>query len=226
VKALKRAIIASLALLIGASPALAQHKDTFYLKAAAGYSLAILSNLSEELDRQGRGDEIPDGGSISITLGRSLFERSFSVEFSASLSLYRSFKYENEYEDFTGKLSHYAFTGLVTKRFPFGSGAITPIIGFGMSYGQANLVEGGGRLKSFETHVLLDLEWRLSESMGLLTGITWSAGISDKAFESPYLENVSGDVIFDSDGKPLEDRFQAFDFRAGIIVWLPERKPY
>lgn len=223
---MKRLLPVFLVMILAASPCLAQHKDTFYLKAAAGYSLPLLSALADELDNQGLGEQLPDGGSISITLGRTFFERSWTVEFSASLSLYRSFKYENEYEDFTGKMSNYAFTGAVTKRFPLRGGKIVPIIGLGMSFGQTNLVAGGGKLKAVETHALFDLEWKVAESIGLLTGITWRAGVTDDTFESPYLENVTGDVIFDSDGEPLEDRFQAVDFRVGVIVWLPDRKPY
>lgn len=223
---MKRLWTLSLVMLIVSSPCLSQQKDTFYLKAAAGYSLPMLSALADELDKQGAGEKLPEGGSISITLGRSFFERAWTVELSASLSLYRSFKYENEYEDFTGKMSNYAFTGVVTKRFPLMEGKIVPIIGFGMSYGQTNLVEGGGKLKAAETHALFDIEWKVAESVGLLTGITWRAGLTDDTFESPYLENVTGDVIFDSDGKPLEDRFQAIDIRVGAIIWLPQRKPY
>jgi hypothetical protein len=226
VVAVKSIAISLLVLALVASPCIAEQKDTFYLKAEAGYSIPLLSALTDELDEQGLGEQLPDGGSVSITLGRSFFERSWTVELSASLSLYRAFKYENEYEDFTGKLSNYAFTGAVTKRFPIRDGKIVPLIGMGLSYGQTNLVEGGGKLKSAETHVLLDVEWKVAENVGLLTGMTWRAGVTDDTFESPYLENVTGDVIFTSDGKPLEDRFQAFDFRVGVIIWLPERKPY
>ena len=223
---MKRLLTVLLVMILTASPCIAQQKDTFYLKTAAGYSLPLLSALADELDAQGLGEELPDGGSISIALGRTFFERSWTVELSASLSLYRSFKYENEYEDFTGKMSNYAFTGVVTKRFPLRGGKIVPIVGLGMSYGQTNLVEGGGKLKAVETHALFDLEWKVAKNIGLLTGITWRAGVTDDRFESPYLQNVTGDVIFDSDGEPLEDRFQAVDFRVGVIVWLPERKPY
>lgn len=223
---MKRLLTLLLVMILAASTCLAQQKDTFYLKAAAGYSLPLLSALADELDAQGFGEGLPDGGSISIALGRTFFERSWTVELSASLSLYRSFKYENEYEDFTGKMSNYAFTGVVTKRFPLRGGRIVPIIGFGISYGQTNLVEGGGKLKAVETHALFDLEWKVAENIGLLTGITWRAGVTDDVFQSPYLENVTGDVVFDSNGEPLEDRFQAVDFRVGIIVWLPEKKPY
>ncbi len=223
---MKRPVTALLVMILTASPCLAQQKDTFYLKTAAGYSLPLLKALADELESQGLGEELQDGGSFSISLGRTFFERSWTVELSASYSLYRSFKYENEYEHFTGKMSNYAFTGVVTKRFPLGGGKIVPIIGFGLSYGQTNLIEGGGKLKAAETHALFDIEWKISKNIGLLTGITWRAGVTDDIFESPYLENVTGDVIFDSNGKPLEDRFQALDFRVGVIVWLPEKKPY
>ena len=223
---MKRLLTVLLVMILTASPSLAQQKDTFYLKAATGYSLPLLSALADELDSQGSGEELPDGGSISIALGRSFFERSWTVELSTSYSLYRSFKYENEYEDFTGKMSNFAFTGVVTKRFPLSGGKIVPIVGFGMSYGRTNLVDGGGKLTAVETHVLFDLEWKVAKNIGLLTGITWRAGVTDDRFESPYLQNVAGDVVFDSDGGPLEDRFQAIDFRVGVMVWLPEKKPY
>ena len=209
-----------------ALPAQSQQKDTFYLKASVGYSLPFLTALADELDRQGLGETLPPGGSLSISLGRTFFGRTWSVELSAATSLYRSFKYENDLEDFTGKLSHYAFTGAVTKRFSLRDGGIVPVIGFGMSYGQTNLVEGGGKLTSAETYVLLDFEWRITERIGLITGFTWGAGVIDDTFESPYLENVSGDVVFDSEGEPLEDRYQALDFRVGAIFWLPSRSPY
>jgi hypothetical protein len=201
-------------------------EDTFYFKATLGYNRPVISALSDELDRQGLGEKLGQGGGLNISLGRSFLGKSWGIEFSAYVSLYTSFRYLNEYEDFYGDMRHYGFGGVVTKRFPLQEGTIVPVIGIGAAYGRTELISGGGKLDVYEGIALARVERRIKGNMGLLAEFVYTRGFSEDTFDSPYLENVSGDVVFTSDYEALESRFTSFEFRVGVIVWLQKRLSY
>jgi len=201
-------------------------EDTFYFKATLGYSRPLIPALSDELDRQGLGEGLGQGGGLNISLGRSLFEKSWAIELSAYVSLYTSFRYLNEYEDFYGDMSHYGFGGVVTKRFPLQGGTLVPVIGIGAAYGRTELISGGGKLDIFEGIALARVERSIRDNIGLLAEFAYTRSFVEDTFDSPYLENVSGDVVFTSDYEALEGRFTSLEFRIGVIVWLQKRVPY
>ena len=123
-------------------------------------------------------------------------------------------------------MRRYGFGGVVTKRFPMQEGALVPVIGIGAAYGRTELISGGGKLDVFEGIALARIERTIRGNIALLAEFAFTRGFAEDTFDSPYLENVSGDVIFTSDYEALEGRFTSFEFRAGIIVWLKKRVPY
>lgn len=200
-------------------------EDAFYFKATLGYNRPVISALSDELDKQGLGEELGHGGGLNISLGKSFFDKRWAVELSAYVSLYASFRYLNEYEDFSGDMRHYGFGGVVTKRFPLQEGALVPVIGIGAAYGRTELISGGGKLDVFEGIALARVERTIRDNIGLLAELAYTGGFTEDTFDSPYLENVSGDVVFTSDYQALEGRFTSLEFRVGVIVWLKKRLP-
>lgn len=224
---MKRLLLSLLIAIAVASPIRAEEEeDTFYLRAAAGYSLPGLSALSDELDIQGLGEEVSGGICFDISLGRTLSDKRWAVEFLASISLYPEFVYVNDEEDFHGDMTHYGFGAVLMKRFPLQDGALVPSIGFGCSYGMTNLVSGGGKIASVEGIALTRLEAKLRGNISILVECAYVAGFTKDTFDAPHLENVSGDVVFTSDGSALEDRFTALEIKIGIITWLKKRFPY
>jgi hypothetical protein len=203
-----------------------EEEDTFYFKATLGYNRPFIPTLSDELDRQGLGEKLGQGGGLNISLGRSLLGKSWAVELSAYVSLYTSFRYLNEYEDFYGDMRHFGFGGVVTKRFPLQEGALAAVVGIGAAYGRTELISGGGKLDVFEGIALARVERKIRDNMGLLAELAYTRGLTEDTFDSPYLENVSGDVLFTSDYEALEARYSCLELRIGVIVWLPKRTPY
>ena len=224
--AVHRAIIMLILAIVLASPLNAEDGDTFYFKATLGYSKPFIPTLSDELSRQGLGEELGQGGGLNVSLGRSFLNKSWAVEFSAYISLYTSFKYLNEYEDFYGDMRHFGFGGVVLKRFPLGGDALAAAIGGGAAYGRTELISGGGKLDVFEGIALARVERKIRDNIDLAAEIVYTSGFAEDTFDSPYLENVSGDVLFTSDYEALEARFTSLEFRFGVIVWLKKLSPY
>lgn len=225
---MKRILLALIITIALASPLRGDEEveDTFYFKAALGYNRPIIPSLSDELDIQGLGEGLGQGGGLGISLGRSLLGRSWAVEFTAYVSFYTSFRYLNEYEDFYGDMRHYGFGGVVMKRFPLQEGKLVPAVGLGAAYGRTELISGGGKLDVYEGIALARVERTLRDNIGLLAEFAYTRGFTEDTFDSPYLENVSGDVVFTSDYQALEARFSSLEFRIGVIVWLKKRVPY
>jgi len=73
---------------------------------------------------------------------------------------------------------------------------------------------------------LARVERKIGDNMGLLAELAYTSGLTEDTFESPYLANVSGDVVFTSDYESLEARFTSLEFRVGVIVWLQKRVSY
>jgi hypothetical protein len=201
-----------------ASPAACQ-TDRFFFKAVAGYSLPSIPSLSDELETQGR-ESVQGGFSGAVALGRTLQEKRWAFEFHFGLSIYPAFHYENTYEDFKGDLSHYDFVLLFKRCLLPEAERIIPYVGAGAGYGVTNLISGGGKIQTFHALALIQIEAPVREHISLLAECAYSAALTEKRFEKPFLENVSGDFVLDSDGAPLEDRFSDLSLRVGIMVWL------
>lgn len=224
---MKRILLASLVMIAAASPARGEELgDTFFLKAALGYSIPTLASLDDELALQGRGEALSGGICLDISLGRTLLDRQWAVEFTAAISRYPEFSYLNELEDFRGDMTHYLFGAALMKRFPLRDESLVPSIGIGCGYGRTDLVSGGGKIAAVEGFARARLEAKVRENISLLIECAYVTGFAEGAFEAPHLENVSGDVVFSSDGSPLEDRFTALEIKVGIITWLLKRSPY
>jgi hypothetical protein len=223
-----RILLAFIVMIALASPLLGEEEteDTFYLKAALGYNRPIIPPLSDELDLQGLGEKLGHGGGLCISLGRSFLGRSWAAELSAYVSFYTSFRYLNDYEDFYGDMRHFGFGGLLLKRFPLQGGRLVPVVGAGAAYGRTELISGGGKLDVYEGIALARVERMVRDNIGLLAEVAYTRGFTEDTFDSPYLENVSGDVVFTSDYRALEARFSSIELRIGIIVWLKKRTPY
>ena len=225
---MKRTLVAVIIAIAITSPLRGEEEgtDTFYFKATLGYNRPIIPALSDELDKQGLGEELGQGGGLNISLGRSFLNRSWAVELSAYVSLYTSFRYLNEYEDFYGDMRHFGFGGVVTKRFPLQEDVLAAVVGIGAAYGRTELISGGGKLDVFEGIALARAERKIRGNIWLLAEFAYTTGFTEDAFDSPYLENISGDALFTSDNEALEARFTCLEFRVGVIVWLPKSKPY
>ena len=225
---MKRILLALIAIIALASPLHGEEEgeDTFYLKATLGYNRTLMPSLSDELDIQGLGEGLGQGGGFGVSLGRSFLERSWAVELTAYVSLYTSFRYLNDYEDFYGDMRHYGFGGIVLKRFPLQEGKLVPAVGVGAAYGRTELISGGGKLDVYEGIALARVERSVRDNIGLLAEFAYTRGFTEDTFDSPYLENVSGDVIFTTDYRALEARFSSLELRVGIIVWLKKREPH
>lgn len=219
---LKRAsiIMAIIAFLLTPfTPCVAEEEGRFFLKANAGYSIPFLPALSSELDLQGQSD-IQGGLGLSVSLGRTFLERTWALEALFAVAFYPEFNYENDHEDFEGDLSHYDFA-LVCKRFLLPEDkTIAASIGAGIGYGITNLISGGGKMDSFEAVGIAQFESKLKDNISLLLEGSYCYAFNEDRFEKPFLENVPGDVVHDSEGNPLEDRYSSLEIRAGVIIWL------
>jgi len=193
--------------------------DRFFFKAAGGYSHPFLPNLSNELETQGH-DGLRGGFGGCIALGRTLVEKRWALEFSLAIAYYPSFDYENEFDAFEGKMSHYDFAVIFKRCLLPDAERIVPSIGAGLGYGITNLISGGGKIQTVHALALAQLEAPINDDVSFLLEASYGAGLESKTFENPFLENVPGDVVLDANGIPLEDRFSGFTVRIGIMVWL------
>lgn len=193
--------------------------DRFFLKAGGGYSHPFLPNLSSELEVQGRG-KVQGGFGGCISLGRTLWERQWAVEFYFAISYYPSFDYENEYDVFEGKMSHYDFAAIFKKCLLPDAERLIPYVGAGMGYGITNLISGGGRIQTVHALALAQLEAPVSDNISVLFEVAYGTGLDEDTFENAFLEDAPGDVVLDSSGAPVEDRFSAFNIRIGVMIWL------
>lgn len=201
-----------------AAPCAAQ-TDRFFFKAVGGYSYPFLPNLSHELETQGQ-NAVQGGFGGCVALGRTLRDKRWALEFSLAVAYYPSFDYENEYEAFEGKASHYDFAVMFKRCLLPGSDRLIPYIGAGLGYGITNLISGGGKMQTIHALAMVQLEAPVNDTASFLLEAAYGAGLEKKTFENAFLENVPGDVVLDSSGAPLEDRFSAVSVRIGIMVWL------
>jgi opacity protein-like surface antigen len=201
-----------------------EQEEGYFIRVSGGYSKPGLKNLSDELAVQGS-EELKSGYGISVSLGHSVFSENWLVEANFSASFYRSFHYLNDYdqdneydEDFEGNLSHQHYALIVRRVLMPGNERFTPFIGLGAGYGVTNLISGGGKLGAFEWQVLGGFETRIKTNFSLLLEADYRAAFTTDTFDSPHLENVEGDAVYDSNGALLEDRFSSLEFRIGIVI--------
>jgi hypothetical protein len=97
---------------------------------------------------------------------------------------------------------------------------LSPSLGVGIGYGRTNLIEGAGRIDSFELLGSLQVDSEVRDNMDIFVELFYVQGISEKKFGSPFLENLDSDVLLDSSGNPLKDRYGVAGLRVGITVWL------
>lgn len=197
----------------------------YYLKADFGYSNPLLTNLDDELEAQGS-DGVESGYGFSVSLGRAFIEGKWAFEIYFALSFYPEFEYKNDYEEFTGNLSHNGFGAIFKRRFRADSKRFIPSLGAGFSYGITNLISGGGKLKGAEALAVLDFEIPIRGNISIIFNGTYTVGLSEDTFDNPFLENVEDDVVRDRNGDPLRDRYSSFEIKLGIQVWLKSPTEY
>lgn len=147
------------------------------------------------------------------------------AEANFSASFYQSFHYLNDYdqdgeydEDFEGNLSHQHYALIIRRVLLPGNESFSPFIGLGAGYGVTNLISGGGKLGAFEWQVLAGVETKIKANFSLLLEADYRSAFTTDTYDSPHLENVEGDAVYDSNGSPLEDRFSSFELRIGIVI--------
>lgn len=218
-------------LLIAVVPSVAAGEGRFFLRATAGPSFPSLENLNNELAIQGS-EKVAMGYSGGVSLGRTFMDDQWSIEAHFSAAFYPDFSYKNDIEDstiqdenFTGKLSHNNFMGIVRRHWRTESKWFKPSLGAGVGYGLTNLIAGGGKIGALEWLGVFRVDSAIKQNMSLAIEAVYHAGLQTKAFKSPFLENFEDDVVNNSAGDPLEDKYGSFDVRIGITVWLKQRWP-
>jgi len=206
-------------------PSKSQAQDKFFLKALCGYSHAVMDNLSKELSTQGNGEELKDGYCFSVSLGRTFSKGQLSLEGNMSISLYPELHYTNPYDSFTARVTHYAYSIILHKRFLLESGSLVPSIGIGAGYGTTNLISGGGKASSVTALISGGVEYRLRENIFLHLNILYTQSFKSDRFDNPFLENLTSDAVYDSSHNVLSDRFNSLDIRCGVTVYLIKKEP-
>jgi hypothetical protein len=191
----------------------------YYLKADLGVSLPMLENLDNELAAQGN-DGVPPGLSFGVSLGRAFAGHKWTIEIFYSVAYYPEFTYQNEYEDFPGDLRHNVFGGYIKRRFRTDASSFIPALGIGFGYGTTNLIAGGGKLKGPEALAIFEIEAWTWGNKSLIFNCTYTLGLTEGTFKSPFLENFADDMVRDSNGDPLNDRYSSLDLKIGILIWL------
>jgi hypothetical protein len=207
------------ALLLGWSSPLHAVSGRFFVRVDGGASFPTLTNLNDELAVQGQ-DKVGAGYGLGVSLGHTLVEERWSLELQFAAMFYPSFDYENEYEYFPSEMKHYSFMLVARRNFMIESERYHPSLGAGIGYGQTNLVAGGGKLGAAEGLMTGRFGVSVRSNIEIALECSYYAGLQTKEFRAPFLENVNTDVVLDSAGKALEDRFRSLDVRLGLTVWL------
>jgi hypothetical protein len=213
-----RAVLAILFLLGLCSP-LHAVSGRFFVHLDGGASFPSLASLNDELAVQGQ-DEVGAGYGLGVSLGHSLMEERWSLEIHFAATFYPSFDYENEYEYFPSEMKHYSFALVARHNFMSESERYHPSLGAGVGYGQTNLVAGGGKLAAAEGLLTGRFGVSIRSNLEIALECTYYAGLQTKEFRAPFLENVNADVVLNSAGKALEDRFRSLDARLGLTIRL------
>jgi outer membrane protein W len=203
---------------VSCSPLLAE-EGRFFVRMGPGASVPFLGNLNDELALQGK-ENVGPGYGLGVSLGHTLFEERWSLELHFMTAFYPSIDYDNEYEYFPTKLKHYAYMLVARHNFMSDSERFKPTLGAGVGYGQTSLVAGGGKLGALEGLVTGRLDVSIRKNLDLAFECSYYAGLQQKEFGSPFLENVDTDIVRNSAGDPLEDTFRSLDVRIGLTLWL------
>ncbi|MBN1165008.1 MAG: hypothetical protein JXB45_10555 [Candidatus Krumholzibacteriota bacterium] len=196
----------------------AREQSKLFLKASLGADLADFPNLNDELQRQGQTGLRPGIG-FSVSLGRTFFQKRWALEVNFGLTRFPSFDYLNQNEDFKGRLTHQDYALIVKYCFHPEGGKFVPYLGAGAGYGQSDLVSGGGRLDAFQGVALFQVHSRLKDNIGFVAECSYWMSFTEERYNAPYLQNFIDDVILDSNGSPLNDRYSALSFRMGVVFW-------
>jgi hypothetical protein len=210
-------------ILSNATPSLAR-EDRFFLRASGGASIPFVANLSNELKLQGA-DAPKPGYSFGVSLGRTFLDQQWSLEAHFSAAFYPEFDFTSNTDSFPGRMQHYDYCLILRRRILPEGIAFQPTLGVGVGYGLTNLIAGGGKMGAYEAIAVGSIETRIRENLNLSIEGTYYAGLQQKKYERPFLENFETDVVKDHFGNPLEDRFNSIDVRIGITVFLRPRHP-
>ncbi|MBN2069916.1 MAG: hypothetical protein JW814_00550 [Candidatus Krumholzibacteriota bacterium] len=205
--------------------ALSQERESeYYFKLSGGVSQPYLRNLSDELAAQGR-DGLSPGYCAAVSLGRSLMEGKWSFEIGMNLSRYPSFRYENEFQDFSGTIVHYGFAVIAKRCLRPGKESLVPYVGVGIGYGKTQLSGEAGKLDGPEAIILLQLEHRVGQYIDIMAESVWTPLILNERYSSPFTVESDYDGIIDRYERDMNDGFSSIELRIGIKVWLkPPRK--
>lgn len=220
-----RAFVLSLILSLAALAAFvrpAAAEGRFFLRAGMGVSVPSLDNLENELGVQGEGETVDPGLSLGVSLGRSFADDAWSLEIYMAAAFYSDFIYYNTYEGFAGKLRHIDFMGIARRHWRTDAKWLRPSVGLGAGYGSTELISGGGRMGALQGLGAIRVESALTENLLIAVEGIYSFGLETKAFAGPFLENVDTDAVLISSGDPLEDKYDTYEIRLGITVWLPK----
>lgn len=196
-----------------------------YLRAGLGAGKPLMETLSEELEKQGR--EMPEFGYVlPVSIGKKFLNEEVGAELIFSYSIIPGLRYKNDYEDFKESFGHYSFSFLIRKYLLPGKRQFSPSVGAGIGYGRSNLVSGGGRLESAELILSALIESEFRKNKQFFIEAVYTRALNTGTFEAAHIENVSGDIILDSLGNPLEENYSFFEIRAGISFYLKTPKSY
>lgn len=212
-------LIAALAL-AGSGPAHAAER--VFLRAGVGGSVPLLKNLSNEMSLQGT-DEPRPGYSFGVSLGRTLHERQWSLEVHFSAAFYPNFDFTSTTDSFPGHLQHYDYGIILRRNLLSEERRVQASLGAGVGYGVTNLISGGGKFDALEAIAVGRVETRIQENINISLEGIYYAGLQQKQYNEPFLANYDTDYVKDHLGNPLEDRFNSFDLRLGITVFLKQR---
>lgn len=220
----------TLALLLAAALApSAAAEGRFFIRATAGPSFPSLENLENELVVQGGGEKVDMGVAGSVSLGHSFLEDRWTLEALFSAAFYPEFIYHAEsgdsiLEDFPGDLTHNSFMLVGRRHWLVNSRWFKPSLGAGIGYGLTNLIAGGGKMGAFEALATFRVESAIKENFNLALEAVYCTGLQKKPFKNAHLENFEDDGVYTSAGDWLEDKYDSFDIRLGITIWLKQRQ--
>ncbi len=219
----KFAIAFILTALVCAAGETAADQGKFFLRAMGGASVPFLSNLQSELEFQGTDNAPRTGYSLAVSLGRTFPVDQWSGEVHFSASFNPEFDYRNPSDSFPGHLEHDNFSFILRRNLLPGHTKLVPWVGAGLGLGVTNLINGGGKIEAAEAILTGSIDAAISRNINFAVEAIYYAGLQSKPYKSPFIENVETDVILDSGGNQLEDRYRSLDVRIGITVYLRQK---
>jgi len=216
-------------LLAAIIPSSAGAEGRFFARAGVGPAFPSLENLDNELAVQGN-EKVDMDISIGVSLGRTFLEDQWSLEAHFSAAFYPEFDYkavkeDSVLEDFPGKLSHNNFMLIGRRHWRTEARWLKPSLGAGIGYGITSLISGGGKIGALEALGVFRVESAIRDNINLALEAVYHTGLQKKPFKNAHLENYESDGVYNSAGDWLEDKYDSFDIRLGITIWLKQRWP-